>query len=248
VKKFLEKRWWQGLGVIAAIVLALIFGIPQFFEKPHSEVIQYIFYSENNTKGITSKEITSTQIPTKTTEDVKDITTSTKLVDEQYIWKLSIDNSVINSLYDKANDLANNELHDSKLTSFYIVVYPYREYFTVSIFFNFYSKWTDRSIKYVSSDANNVKQRGEQEPTKYDTYRATFDELPWIKNPEWLLFLRKSYEKVSPIISHNENTRYQVTAAAGLTPHWLTLFFDGTTNQSYYYSWDGQGDPISKNW
>jgi hypothetical protein len=236
--KFFEKRWWQGLSVISAIVLACVFGIPPLIKSCQT--------SDNPLK--IEKPITTDNMVYSTTilESITPKSTNTNtLVDSNYIWKLSIDNSVIDELYNKAHDLAVNELHDATLTAFYIIVYPYWQNPALVVIFDFYSQWTDRSLSFSSSNMNDVVQNGDQKQNTLNTYTTIFDELPWIQNPEWQLFLRKSYEKVSISLQKNENTHYQITASAGLNPHWVSVFVDGSTEQIYRFSWDGQGDPIS---
>jgi hypothetical protein len=235
VKDFLEKKWWLGLGVIIATIAACVFGIPQFIENNKSETIRYMTYGDQNTTNDSlpiSKPISqdTVSINTKTI-------TSTKLVDVQHIWEIGINYSMIKNLYDQSNLLALEEYHDSKLSSFSVVVYPFRENASVCVFLYFCSAWTQRELQLLSIDYGEVKLL--QNTSLF--FHEPYEQLPWDQNPDWLLFLRKACEKVDLLLSHNEDTRYQITAHTKNS--WSISFYDIVANQEYSFSWDGQGEP-----
>ena len=227
IKEFFEKRWWLGVGALVAIAL-LVVAVLQFVdtEKP---------------------EETVTPIPEPQEETVELVPERQRvfLPNENEIWRLNIDNSLLTELYGEAHGLAITKFQDAKLARMGIVVQPYDKFSRVGIIFTFYSQWADRICKYLESETSDMAEFKPSKPATSEYDRITFDELPWLRDPEWPQFLRKASEKAGPL-SPDERTYYVLAACAAFDPQWSISFYDGVTGNEFRFDWDGKGDPIPK--
>jgi hypothetical protein len=180
---------------------------------------------------------------TTTTQPVTPPATEQTTID---ITNISIDNALLTSLYGQSIGLALVKYDDAKLQSFSFVYHPYPYPSNYSIFFNFYSAWADRICEYSSYNGGTV-QISELWPdvqANNDLERVTFEELPWLQNPDWLRFLRKSSQKVGPLSPLG--TTYYVVATEAYEKRWSVTFYDGASGNNYRFTWNGEGDPIQQ--
>lgn len=217
---FLARRWWIGVAGLGTIILVVV-GILQF---------------ANLDKQL---ELPQTSLPeekqTWFDQPVKDIT------------DLGIDNNLLAKLYGQAIGLAMIKYEDAKLCYFSIIVSPYIPFGNqIIIGFKFYSAWADRVCSYDSYNGKTVTSSSTRPdtPADSDLYRVTFKELPWIQNPDWLRFVKKSYQKVGPLPRARE-TNYSISTAA-YWGNWSVIFYDGASGKTYFFEWDGKGDPIQR--
>lgn len=234
-KKFLEKEWWlgvQGILTIIVIILAVIIPIvivPRFagVEKPEDIITP-----------------APEQIPAPEQQEVVyEYQSPFFLPDENEKWRLNIDNSLLTDLYDKAHGLAVTQFQDAKLSGIIIFVCPYRTWGKVTIYFEFYSQWADRTCNYMFCDAISITEIKAGKVVELDLPRVTFDELPWLRCPEWPQALRKACEKAGPL-SASENSFYALGAYGRNEPEWSIIFEDGITGDEFNFTWNCQGDPI----
>ena len=257
MKKFFEKLGWQGTGrIVGVIVLALIVwqlwdavGISWLAVSIALNVILVIILA------LVALRIKSWKRKYENTRARLEMTKETLAQnieaqrfgpqDQNYIWKLDIDNALLTKLYGQAYSLAITEFHDVKLNGISIMVNPYQATDRTSILFRFYSRLADKERTYILCETGDMAEPPPSEPAKQEESRVTFDELPWVKYPDWSQFIRKSLEKVVPLSPTGE-TFYHIYTFAHLEPQWSICFKDGVTGEESIFSWDGRGDPISQ--
>lgn len=236
IKEFFEKRWWLGVGALVAIALLVVAVLPLVCaEKPEGTVTPIPEPQEES--------VTPAPEPQEETVELVPERQRVFLPNENEIWRLNVDNSLLTELYGKAHGLAINKFQDAKLARMSIVVHPHRTGNRVGIIFTFYSQWADRRCQYRESEASDMAELKPSEPAKDDYDRSTFDELPWLRDPEWPQFLRKTSEKAGPL-SPNERTYYVLSAYSAFDQQWSIWFYDGVTGNEFRFDWDGKGDPI----
>lgn len=236
IKEFLEKRWWVGVAAIVAIALLVVAVLPFVCaEKPEGTV----------TPIPEPQEETVTPAPEPQEETVELVPERQRvfLPNKNEIWRLNVDNSLLTELYGEAHGLAITKFQDAKLARMSIVVHPYWTGSRVGIIFTFYSQWADRICKYRESEASDMAELKPSKPAEYEYERITFDEQPWLRDPEWPQFVRKAYEKAGPL-TPDEQTYYILSAFAAFDPQWSIGFYDGFTGNKFEFDWDGKGDPI----
>jgi hypothetical protein len=264
-REFLEKRWWQGIGGIAGIA-ALVFVVLQFLGIVHisgiavSIALNIIFATVlvvlivwgtkwkrkyqrvssrlEETKGLVEKQMEGIKGLEETLKEAKK-RKRVLLPDPNNISRLNVDNDLLNELYGQAYGGAVSKYHDAKLSGFAILVYPYSDD-RVSIHFEFHSQWAGRKCTFMIGEIGDMKESLPNEPVERE---ATFDELPWIQNPNWPQFLKKSCEKVGPLPSAPQ-TNYILSADAYRERQWRLLSKDGVTGKMSDFDWDGIGEPI----
>lgn len=254
MKEFLEKRWWQGIGGIAGIT-AIVIGLLQWRDILHisgiavSIALNIIFAIvlvvlivwginwKRKYKDATSR-IEEMQRETEKPFERKRVL----LPDSTNISRLNIDNALLNELYGQASGHAVNKYHDAKLNALVILVHPYNPTLGVSIMFYFYSEWANRVCRFHISETQDMHELLPGYPAG-GSDKATFDELPWLRDQNWPHFLKKSCERVGPL-SPNPWTDYMLSAYAFRALHWGITFEDGVTGKRSRFEWDGIGEPI----
>jgi hypothetical protein len=173
-------------------------------------------------------------------------TTQQEQTNGEDITNINIDNTLLASLYGQAVGLAMSKYDDAKLSEFGILVYPHRPLGTRTyVYFWFYSSWADRVCHYGCYDGQNVNKTPTlDQPAISDSDRATFSQPPWVNSPDWLGFIRKSYQKVGTL-SSVDATYYDILAPAD-NAYWSLVFFDGISGKEYWFDWNGKGDPIQR--
>jgi len=249
MKEFLEKRWWQGIGGIAG-VMALVLVILQFRGIVHISaltvsiavnIILAIALALVAVRAISWKhkyEAASNRLKEKK-ETLK--RQRVLLPDPNNVGQLNIDNAFLNERYGQAYARAVNKYHDAKLSSFAISVNPHWDD-KVSLHFDFYSQWARRECTFIISEIGDMR---ESLPDRPKVAGATFDELPWIRDPSWPQTFKKSCEKVGPL-SPARWTNYMFWAKAGEGSPWTISFEDGVTGEESYLHWGGEGKPIER--
>jgi hypothetical protein len=86
----------------------------------------------------------------------KNTTGSSLLPDVTEITKLRIDNSFLDQIYEEARSKAVNTYDDAKLSYFGVQAFPFRTPPMVNIYFEYYSKWADKTCRFQYSDATSV--------------------------------------------------------------------------------------------
>jgi hypothetical protein len=166
------------------------------------------------------------------------------LLDGENIGNLDIDNNLLSSLYTEALGLATASYEEAKLRQFTIHVSPYEIYFHIMISFQFYCPLADRTCIFDITDTSSKMSKMLDHPTKMDYERVTFDELPWVKNPDWLQFVKRACIMVGPL-PKVERTSYYIASYANLE-YWRITFWDGVSGREYSYKWSGQGNPVEE--
>jgi hypothetical protein len=254
LKEFLEKRWWQGVGGIAALIAIVIAilqwqGIVSISWLAVSIMVNIMLAVALAVVAVLARrwKRRGEQLSSRIGE-IEGLVERQKearkrkrvlLPDPNCTWKLSVDNALLNELYGQAYGLAVNKYHDAKLSGLGILVSPYR-HDRVSILFDFYSRWARRECTFFISE---ILDMTESVPSKPKAAGATFEELPWIRDPNWQQFLKKSCEKAGPL-SPAFNTGYILSADAGEGPQWWISFTDGVTGKECRFDWDGKGEPM----
>src|SRR4030042_2782533 len=191
MKKFMEKQWWGGIGVIVTLIL----GIPaliQLFGKVQvswlavtialSIVLTIILtlitiwnlklqrkFKEADRRLQKVREFLENQIKE---QDQNEICENKKpkivlLTDPDYVWKLNLDNSLLTQFCGQANSLALKKFHDAKLCELLITITPYQKQDRVSLFYTFYSRWAKRKCTYVISEMSDMHELS-NEPYKFN--------------------------------------------------------------------------------
>jgi len=267
MKNFLEKRWWGGVGVIVTLIL----GVPALIQLIGKAQVSWLAvtitlsivlaiviilltiwnmklqgkYKDVNTRVQNIRELLKQQHGHEQ-EDKKN--TMILLPDPNYIWKLNIDNTLLTQLCGQAHGLALDKFSDAKLHDMSIQVNPYNDNDRVTVYFEFYSKWADRRIAFYFNERGNMEELRSY-PAEIEADRLVFNEMPWLRDPDWPDFLRKSCEKVDPL-SHDLFTSYHLSTQVQFPPlyelPWTILFEDGVTGKTYRLEWDGKGEPITE--
>ena len=224
MKEFLEKRWWMGVAAIAAIIMLVFAGLQLVPTEKREDIVTPLPEREEAVELVPERQ-------------------RIFLPNKNEIWRLNIDNSLLTELYGKAHGLAIAAFQDAKLARMSIVVHPHRKGHRVGIFFIFYSQWADRICTYCEFESSDMREVTPSEPARNEHDRITFDELPWLRDPEWPQFLRKASEKASPL-SPVERTYYVLSASAAYHPQWSIAFYDGVSGNEFAFDWEGEGDPI----
>lgn len=261
-KEFLEKRWWQGVGGIAGLVALVVLAVLQFRGIVHISglavsiavniilAIALALVAVRATRWKRKYERVSGKL-----EEIKGLVEEQReameeqreamrrkrvfLPDPNNVSKLNIDNDLLNELYGQAYSRAVSKYHDAKLSSLTILVYPYKDD-RVSIHFNFYSQWAGRQCTLMIGEIGDMRESLPNKPTEGE---ATFEELPWVRDPNWPQFLKKSCEKVGPLPPAPGSDCF-LLAEAGGNFRWRVAFEDGVTGKVFWLRWDGKGEPI----
>ena len=238
MREFLEKRWWGGVGVIIALILGLP-ALLQYFGKV--DIPWLAITIALNIILVVTLVLVAIWITKLKKQEQPRKRQRVLLPDLNYICRLNIDNALLTELYSQAHGLATTRFHDSKLSRLSIIVHPYQED-RVSIMFGFYSQCGSRDCTCIVSEIRDIK---ESLPSKPAEFKATFDELPWLRDPDWLEFLKKSCEKVGPLSQADWTMYHLYTHASGPKEQlWDVSFEDGVTGKEFRFSWDGKGEPI----
>jgi len=157
------------------------------------------------------------------------------------ITKLSIDDSLLDEIYEQARRKAIDIYHDAQLSFFAIQVYPFTGP-SVNIYLDFYSKWADKKCTLrARSDASwHVEHSPPDKHPKYDSGRQVFTTLPWKESPQWMEFLNRAYAKIGPF-APAIGTSYHLFAYPTQNKHWSLGFSDGFSGKEYSFEWDGKG-------
>lgn len=258
MKEFLEKRWWGGVSVIIALLLGIPALIQYFGEVNISWLAVTIALNAILAIALILVAVWNARLKHKyenisgRLEEIKEFVEKQMktmkqqrvlLSDPDYIWKLNIDNTLLTQLHGQAHGLAMIEFEDAKLSRLGIIVNPYQAHDRVSILFTFYSKWADRVCTCIVTEVRNMNKSVPSHPATDELDRVTFDEPPWLRDPNWPQFVRKACEKAGPL-SRADWTGYHVSAMAWNEPPWDISIKDGATGREVDFSWDGKGDPI----
>jgi hypothetical protein len=257
LKEFLEKRWWQGVGGIAALIAIVIAilqwqGIVNISGLALSITLNIILAIALAVVAVLARrwKRRGEQLSSRL-EEVAGVVERQKeamkpkrvlLPDPNCIWKLNIDNVLLNELYGQAYGHAVDKYHDAKLSGLAILVHPYFEDTRVSIHFEFYSQWAQRQCTLIIHEIGDMT---ESVPSKPEATAEIFEELPWIRDPNWPQFLRQSCEKVGPL-SPALWTHYTLSAYAREEDRWSITFEDGVTGKEFWFYWDGKGEPMPR--
>jgi hypothetical protein len=167
---------------------------------------------------------------------------SALLPDNSEITRLNIDDRLLDQIYKQAGSAAINIYHDAKLSHFTIQVFPFEKNGpSVNIYFDFYSKWADKTSKFVYNDSSQQVRHftPDKRPTS-DYSRETFTTLPWEKSPQWMQFLDRAYARIKPL-SSVEETCYYFSASPTQGIGLRAMFDDGFSGNEYVFAWDGKG-------
>jgi len=219
---------------IVAVLVAVSLGIPSLVlmnEKASSRE------STAPRKVEAKHEKEKTGLPTLTKEE--GTPKSALLPDIAEITKLSIDDSLLDKIYEQANRTAIDLYHDSKLCYFAIQVLPYETYgATVCIYLDFYSKWADKTCRFQYSDlSGNLEHRIPDKAPIVKSYVNAFDSLPWKMSSHWRQFLDRAYVKIRPLPAV-EGTCYHLTCRrshATSSIDWSLKFDDGLSGKEYWF-------------
>ena len=164
------------------------------------------------------------------------------LADTEDISKLDIENDFLDQIYGQAHNQAIHIYYDAQLSHFIIQVWPFAEVgANVNIYFDFHSKWVDKTCSFRYSDANpQVEHSLPDMPAKSDFDRRSFAKLPWKESPQWIHFLNRAYIKIKPLVPASK-TRYHLSAGAYNSPSWRLTFDDGFTGNDFVFEWNGKG-------
>jgi hypothetical protein len=216
--------FWTGLSIaLIPIALAILFwGFkPQIY-------------------GFLKKNGKTKRVGIKTEPIEKKESRSTLLPDSTDIMKLNINEELLDQIYEQARSQAVGIHHDAKLSSFMIQVFPFQK--VVSIFMDFYSKWTDRTYTFKYSDFElQVKHVIPDKFAKNDYTRKVFSNLPWKESPQWMQFLNMAYVRIKPIQPAARTYYYLLARAYSKNAPWILTFEDGFTGKDYVFEWNGKG-------
>lgn len=197
---------WQITGVLTAVSI----GVPTLLlhyerGKPNESVSQ--------TKATERNDITTNRQPLKkeVNEEQQSTTGSPLLPELADITHLKIDSIFLDRIYQEARNKANNIYNDAKLSYFIIQGRPFDNIPTVSVHFDFYSKWADKICTFQYSDlTSNVKHYTPNKQAKTDFRRGVFNDLPWKTSPRFLEALSRAYDKIKPLPCMEGTCYYQM--------------------------------------
>jgi len=182
------------------------------------------------------KEITSERLRKEITRKVVLLPDADKIAD------LSVNNDLLNQIYEQAHHDAFAIYPDAQLSDFCIQVFPFVETSSkVNIYLSFYSKWADRNCDFMFSESSPFARHSPPDKlAKSGDYRKVFPTLPWRESPNWIQFLKRVIAKIGPL-SPQSMTRYHLRA----TPReaewqWTLNLEDEFTGKPYSYSWNGK--------
>jgi hypothetical protein len=216
---------------VASVLVAVSIGVPSL-----------LLLYERSKSGVSISQ-TKPAALTVETKGQKDTTGSSLLPDITEITQLRIDNNLLDQTYEQARKQAIDINNDAQLSRFTIQVFPFQEATCkVHIYFDFYSKWTDKqySFRYSEDDPQVVHVLPDKR-AKIGYDREVFKSLPWKDSPQWMQFLNKVYVKIKPL-NQAMKTCYHLSASAYAkeTP-WRVTFEDGFSGNDYTFKWDGKG-------
>jgi hypothetical protein len=134
--------------------------------------------------------------PTPLIEEEK--TTSSLLPDINEIIKLKIDDKFLDQIYEEARSKAVNEYADAQLSYFAVQAFPFNKLPSVNIYFDFYSKWANKTCNFQYSDlTSKLRHFTPNKRAKSDLYKGIFSDLPWKTSPHFPKALSKTYDKIS---------------------------------------------------
>jgi len=164
---------------------------------------------------------------------------SALLPDSTHITKLSIDESLLDEIYEQAQRKAISIYHDTQLSEFTIQVFPFMD-IKVSIYLEFYSKWANKTCMFTYSDSSpQVKHSPPDKRPKFGSDRL-FTALPWKESPQWAQFLEMAYAKIGPFATAL-GTHYHLYASPNRNTHWHLSFNDEFSGTEYNFEWNGKG-------
>jgi hypothetical protein len=163
------------------------------------------------------------------------------LPDGVNITKLSIDDSLLDSIHEQAHRKAVQIYHDAQLSQFTIQVFPFAEIGSrVNIYLDFYSKWADKRCMFrYDKVTSQVEHCPPDKSPKYDSDREVFTSLPWKESPHWRQILNRVYAKIGPFAPASMTVYYLRTWTP--RPQWRLSFEDNFSGNEYAFTWDGKG-------
>jgi hypothetical protein len=165
---------------------------------------------------------------------------SALLPDIAHIAKLSINESLLDAIYEQAQRKATSIYHDTQLSLFSIQVYPFMDK-SVNIYLYFYSKWADKTCTFrYSNRLPQVEHSPPDTRPKSDSGREVFTTLPWKESPQWAQFLERAYAKIGPFATAL-GTNYHLFSYPTRNTYWCLLFHDGFSGTEYDFEWNGKG-------
>jgi hypothetical protein len=225
VAKCINEKAFQQLNVINAREVALERNVPQINFNQESEKLP-------------KKDACST--PNRK---------NSLLPDRKDIGKLNIKNSFLDKIYKKANHLAIQKHKDATLSNFAIHVLPFQDtIFNVSISFEFFSKTSNKLLRYQFDDTNYaIKFSPPEYDANQDFQKKTFSKLPWKESPKWLDFLKIAISKTGPIPDNptSDYTFYVYPFSFSLFSltkgiSWTFSLSDRFMGKTYTCDWNGK--------
>jgi hypothetical protein len=215
MKKFFSNPWWLVISISVVLAIGLVFGIPAIVNiwQPEQEPAT----SDNTPANMLT-------------------------VDEKDFWKLNINDTLLNKLYEEAYDLVIEDIPDAKLSEFDIDVFPYSTTSKVRITYCFYSSEADRELDYVFNDELKISLERDISGITI-VNKVTFESFPWLTNHEWMSTIRKACENVGPL-TPDDHTGYLVWVVNSPKLNWHININDSVNWHWTLFSWDGQGDPV----
>ena len=230
---------WQVAGVLVAISVGIASLLLNYERGKTSESINQTRPEIELKPQKDHEEHTQFEFPKSILQESKD-TFRTLLPDVTDTTNLKIDNSFLDQLYENAHSKAIKTYSDAKLSSFCIQAIPFDKTPSINIYFDFYSKWTDRICRFqYSSLTSDLKHYTPNKTAKLDFDRKTLDDLPWRNSPHFLQALSKAYDKIKPLPSV-EGTYYSINMS-GYLKNWHISFEDGLSGNEHKYDWNGGG-------
>jgi hypothetical protein len=215
MKRFFSNPWRLGISIVVVLAIGLVFGIPA-------------------TVNIWQPE----QEPTTSDNTPANMLT----VDETDMWKLNINNALLDKLYEEAYNLAILDIQDAKLSEFDIDVFPYSTTSKVRITYCFYSNEAERELDYVFNDRLNISLERDISGIAI-VNRVTFESLPWLTTQEWMSTIKKACENVGPL-TPDDHTGYLVWVVNSPKLTWHINISDSVNWHWTLFAWDGQGGPV----
>ena len=156
------------------------------------------------------------------------------------ITKLSINNNLLDDVYEQAQRKAIEIYHDAQLSGFMIQVLFFDNP-RVNIYLDFYSKWGNKTcvFRYDPSDRRVEHSPPDKHPV-FGSQKEAFTTLPWKESPQWMQFIERVYAKIGPL-TPVKGTHYYLSAFPTPAMGWVIRFEDGFTGAEYAFKWNGKG-------
>lgn len=161
------------------------------------------------------------------------------LPDPSNITGLSMNNDLLDQIFEEVQCFAKERYSDVYLSYFCIQVFPFdTPRATVNIYMTFYSKFADRTCRFrYSGDTQKIDHIPPDKFVTMDQDREVFDTPPWRKSPSWMQFLNRAYAKIGPL-PLAKTTSYHLMAYPRLG--WRVTFEDNYSGREYRDQWDGK--------